>query len=65
MAECIECGDDYSDRRRYLGYKTCLKCGAMEANKQAQAKAERVMPLFNKGGLQYITDGTPLDSLGK
>jgi hypothetical protein len=27
-------------------------------------KASRVMPLFNKGGLQYATDGTDLKTVG-
>lgn len=26
-AECIECGEGYSARRRELGYRTCLDCG--------------------------------------
>lgn len=65
MAECVECGDEYNDKRLVLGYYTCLRCGDKKATAQAEAKAERIMPLFNKGPLQYITDGTPLDSLGK
>ena len=65
MAECVECGDDYSDERANLGYNTCLSCGAKEAKKQAIAKSKRIAPLFNKGGLQFITDGEDIKSLGK
>ena len=32
---------------------------------EAQAKKARVMPLFNKGGLQVITDGLKMTELGK
>jgi len=34
----------------------------VEAIKQ---KAMRTAPLFNKGGLQYISDGEDLTSIGK
>lgn len=32
MAFCIKCGDDYNDRRKALGYKTCLSCGSPRIN---------------------------------
>ena len=31
MAECISCGEEYSDKRLALGYETCLICGESEA----------------------------------
>ena len=31
MAECISCGEEYSDKRLALGYETCLICGENEA----------------------------------
>lgn len=65
MAECVDCGDEYSDKRADLGYDTCLNCGAQQAYKQAQAKAKRVGLNYNKGQYQYITDGADLSELGK
>ena len=29
--QCVECGDDVSDGRYNLGYKTCLSCGEKHA----------------------------------
>ena len=40
MAECVECGEEYPDKRAELGYETCLECGAQEAHKQAVAKSD-------------------------
>ncbi len=65
MPECIECGEEYADKRKELGYDTCLKCGAKEAKKQAIAKSKRIAPIFNKGSYQYITDGEDIKDLGK
>ncbi len=65
MAECVECGEDFSNKRAELGYNTCLSCGSVQARDQAREKANRVMPLFNKGGLQYRTDGHDLKDKGK
>tara|TARA_X000001388_G_scaffold60621_1_gene46009 strand:+ start:153 stop:392 length:240 start_codon:yes stop_codon:yes gene_type:complete len=31
MAECINCGAEYNDKRLALGYQTCLNCGEYEA----------------------------------
>ena len=58
MAICSECDDEFSDARYNLGYTVCLKCGENSAKFQAKEKAKRVAPLYSKGGLQYITDGT-------
>lgn len=65
MAECANCGEEYSDKRLELGYENCLACGAKEAKIEANEKAKRVAVAFNKGGLQYITPGTDLSTLGK
>lgn len=58
MAECITCGDDYSNKRYELGYLTCLNCGGGVALKQAKEKANRVAPIYNKGPTQYLSDAT-------
>ena len=34
MAECIECGETYPQRRKELGYPTCLDCGEQAAREQ-------------------------------
>ena len=31
MAVCINCEEEYSNKRVALGYPTCLDCGEMEA----------------------------------
>jgi len=31
MAICINCEEDYNDKRLALGYQTCLDCGEYEA----------------------------------
>ncbi len=65
MAECITCGEEFSDRRKALGYEICLDCGHIVAYEKAVEKSKRVGPLFNKGGLQYISDEEDLTSIGK
>lgn len=35
------------------------------AQKEIEKKKKRVAPLFNKGGLQYISDDTDLTTLGR
>ena len=65
MAECIECGDEFSDERKEIGYNLCLSCGDAIVYQQAIAKSKRIGPLYSKGGLQCITDGEDLTTLGK
>jgi len=65
MAECFECGEEFSNKRKKLGYDICLKCGEEKAYLQAIDKSKRISPLYNKGGLQFITDNEDLTTLGK
>jgi DNA-directed RNA polymerase subunit RPC12/RpoP len=65
MAICSVCGSEYSDKRKNLGYDSCLKCGDRIAYRDIQAKYRRTAPLYNKGGYQYITNGDSLKSLGR
>lgn len=60
MAYCVnlDCGDEYSDKRKELGYDTCLECGRKDAVAEARRKAKRVSPLYSKGPTQYISDDT-------
>ena len=36
MAECINCEEEYSNKRAELGYSTCLECGEADARAIAQ-----------------------------
>ena len=65
MAECIECGDEYSDARAQLGYDTCLECGDLVARIQVEFKCRCVAPHYNKGGYMYLTPEMDLMSLNK
>ena len=60
IAECVKCGEQYSYRRRELGYHTCLDCGSTEAMKEILRKATCIAPAFNKGAYMYIH--TPQDA---
>ena len=52
--ECVECGSEFSPRRQELGYRTCLECGDVKAQKAIAHKRKCSAPLFNKGGYQYV-----------
>ncbi len=51
MATCINCEETYSDRRKALGYMTCLECGEAEARvisqKRAHAKLCEMTPYIS------------------
>jgi|GEM_PF-2122067 len=38
MAICINCEEDYSNKRAELGYSTCLDCGEHDARKISAAR---------------------------
>lgn len=65
MAICIECEEEYSDRRREIGYEVCLNCGSAIAHQEALIKARRTAPAYSKGAYQYITDGAAASELGR
>lgn len=65
MAICIECDDEYSDRRKALGYNVCLECGDNIAAKQILFKAKCTAPAYNKGGYMYVTSAKMARDLGK
>lgn len=50
-AYCSRCGDDYPERRRELGYRTCLACGEADAH----LTKFTVMPAYSKGAYQLIS----------
>ena len=55
MVECVLCGDDYSEKRLALGYKTCLDCGETRALKEKTRKARCSAPAYNKGAYMYVS----------
>ena len=65
MAICIECYSDYPDKRKNLGYKTCIICGDKQATKEAIRKSKCTAPLFNKGAYQYIGSISVVKHIGR
>ena len=65
MAICIECDDEYSDRRKALGYDTCLDCGDAIATQQILHKAKCTAPAYNKGGYMYISSASTAKDVGR
>ena len=65
MAICKECYEDYSDKRKALGYDTCLECGDIAASKQALRKARCVAPAFNKGAYMYVSSKAMAKEVGR
>jgi hypothetical protein len=64
MATC-SCGKEFSDKRKSLGYKTCLVCGEKEACEEKGQKSRQIAPAFNKGPIMYITSLGMVKDLGK
>ena len=52
IAVCVECWEEYNPKRRALGYKTCLECGAANARVEKARKAKCTAPAYNKGAYQ-------------
>lgn len=65
MAFCNICSNEYPDKRKQLGYETCLSCGDKIATKEAIRKSKCVAPLFNKGGYGYISSVKQAKSIGR
>ena len=65
MAICIECDEEYSDRRKALGYRICLDCGQDAAEKEILRKARCIAPAYNKGGYMYISSVNMAKDVGR
>lgn len=65
MALCKVCLEEYSDKRRQLGYETCLDCGKLEAEKETSRKSKCIAPAYNKGAYQYIASVSDAKDAGK
>jgi len=48
MATCIKCGNEFSEKRKALGYDTCLYCGEKEARESAKPKKEKELQRLEK-----------------
>ena len=63
MAECVECGAEYSDKRRALGYLTCLDCGDNAARSTMRARTaanlRAMAPNHYTGDVREILDKRP------
>lgn len=58
--QCFDCGEDFSPKRKSLGYNHCLECGDGYAKSEMIRKSKCVAPAFNKGAYQYV--GTIADA---
>ena len=65
MTSCVKCGENYSIKRKAIGYDTCLRCGSHEASRESYAKSRQVAPAFNKGAYQYITSKKIAKTIGR
>ena len=65
MAICIECDEEYSHRRKALGYHTCLDCVQEAAEKEILRKARCTAPAYNKGGYMYISSVNMAKDVGR
>ena len=65
MVVCTECGEEYSDRRKALGYNICLECGQQAAEREILFKASCTAPAYNKGGYMYVTSAKMAKDLGR
>jgi hypothetical protein len=54
MAFCKVCGEDFSDKRYALGYRTCLE-------HSEPPKKFTIAPAYNKGAYQLITRNAIID----
>ena len=65
MAICTVCYLEYPNKRKSLGYKTCITCGDKEAEKEMIRKSKCTAPLFNKGAYQYIGSISVVKHIGR
>ena len=63
MAICIECEEEYNDKRLALGYKTCLDCGGRAADQQIRQQTARnlqaMAPNHFTGSVEEMFDKRP------
>ena len=63
MAICIECEEEYNDKRKALGYRTCLDCGGRAANRTIRARNAAILramtPNHYEGSVEDMFDKRP------
>ena len=60
---CHACGEQYSYRRRQLGYNFCLDCGAFRA--QQERSSWCIAPIAHTQGATLVTNKADLLGLNK
>ncbi len=65
MAQCVKCFEFYADRRKAIGYDTCLECGSVSASREAIRRTRCVAPAFNKGAYQYVPSARAAKDVGR
>ena len=64
-AICVECGDEYSIKRKELGYRTCLECGDANARREVERRKKCSAPAYNKGAYQYVGSVSVAKGVGR
>jgi hypothetical protein len=65
MAECVRCFSFYSDKRKAIGYDTCLDCGGTAAAKEVVRRSRCSAPGYNKGNYVYIHNRSAAKDAGR
>ena len=52
--QCFDCGEEFSPKRKSLGYEYCLECGEQYAHEVSEHRKKCTAPLYNKGAYQYV-----------
>lgn len=55
MAVCA-CGEEFSDRRKAIGYNSCLSCGSQAAKEETLRKMACIVPQGPKQGMTFVAD---------
>ena len=63
--QCFDCGEEFSPKRKALGYEHCLECGEGYAKNETIRKSKCVAPAFNKGAYQYIGSVSDAKLIGR
>ena len=54
IPQCFDCGEEFSPKRKALGYEYCLECGESHAHEVSERMKKCTAPLYNKGAYQYV-----------
>ena len=49
LPQCFDCGEEFSPKRKALGYEYCLECGESHAHEVSERMKKCTAPLYNKG----------------